>query len=404
MPWSGRFWDAFGTLFGTLYGAKSVHHGLVQREKATADLDQGRIVVRAPFSYLLLCRGIPGAGWDRERRAWTYPATRGHAQRIVSSIPGIEISERVAALLAARVGPPAERQPRPAPPPEPKPEPEPLIEPPAGLKTKPWRHQVAAYQFAMERFSKGFAGVLLAIIMGGGKSLSALMLLLGLRAQRVLIACPLRVIPVWIAQLERHLSTPMVVVALDEDAGSVADKQRLAEEKLRLADATGRPFVCVINFDSIWREPFGSWGERQQWDVVVADECVPAGTRIATPAGDRPIESIQVGDKVLGFKHEMRTVIVAEVQATFRRRTQTPLVEVGPTRLTPEHPVWVETKGYRPAVEISNQDYVRRINADGRVEVRRVRDLLPAGEALAWISTAHHSPKKWSGGLNLCRW
>jgi hypothetical protein len=231
----------------------------VQREKATADLDQGRIVLRAPFSYLLLCRGIPGAGWDRERRAWTYPATRGHAQRIVSSIPGIEISERFAALLAARVGPPAERQPRPAPPPEPKPEPEPLIEPPAGLKTKPWRHQVAAYQFAMDRFAEGSTGVLLAMAMGTGKTLAACMIMRGLGAHRVLIACPLRVVPVWRDQFQRHVDVPWLeMVALDEDVGGVADKQRLAEEKLRLANATGRPFVCVINFDSIWREPFGS--------------------------------------------------------------------------------------------------------------------------------------------------
>jgi SNF2 family DNA or RNA helicase len=110
------------------------------------------------------------------------------------------------------------------------------------------------------------------IVHNCGKSLVALMALAGLKASRTLICSPLRVVPVWQSQIERHLDLPLVVVALDDSAGSVAAKQRLAEEKLRLAEATGRPFICAINFDSIWREPFGSWAERQAWDLVVADE------------------------------------------------------------------------------------------------------------------------------------
>jgi SNF2 family DNA or RNA helicase len=143
---------------------------------------------------------------------------------------------------------------------------------PAGLKTNPWRHQIAAYEFAMERFAGGAPGVLLAMGMGCGKSLAALMIMLGVRARRTLICCPLRVIQVWVTQFERHISTPLIMTALDEDAGSVADKQRLAAEKLRLAETTGVPFVAVINYDSVWREPFGSWAERQAWDLVIADE------------------------------------------------------------------------------------------------------------------------------------
>jgi SNF2 family DNA or RNA helicase len=88
---------------------------------------------------------------------------------------------------------------------------------------------------------------------------------------RVLIAAPLRVVQVW-WRSSSDTSRPDGVVALDEDAGSVAEKQRLAEEKLRLAETRGVPFVAVINYDAVWREPFGSWAERQAWDLVVADE------------------------------------------------------------------------------------------------------------------------------------
>ena len=254
-----------GLIFGPLYFAKLPHHIVVDREKVIADLDQGRIVLRAPFSYLLVCKRIPGACWEASRKAWTYPATRLHAARIVSWLPGLQSTERFAALLAPRGRALSERKLAPTGAPEPP------IALPAGLKTKPWRHQVAAYRFAMQRFTTGSPGVLLACEMGTGKSLMACMILLALRALRVLIACPLRVIPVWMEQLEHHLRVPLLAVALDEEVGSVTDKQRLAEEKLRLAETTGVPFVAVINYDSVWREPFGAWAERQAWDLVVAD-------------------------------------------------------------------------------------------------------------------------------------
>jgi len=169
----------------------------------------------------------------------------------------------------------------------------------AGLRTRPWRHQVEAYRFALERLTSGRlsapacvpragkcnaqAGLsasnaqaggaaMLAMMMGTGKSLVALMLLARLAARRTLIACPLRVVPVWPAHIERHLQLPVVVIALDDGAGSIVKRQKLAEEKLRLAEASGQPFIAVINYDAVWREPFGTWAEGQAWDLVIADE------------------------------------------------------------------------------------------------------------------------------------
>lgn len=110
------------------------------------------------------------------------------------------------------------------------------------------------------------------IVHNCGKSLVACMLVLALAARQVLIACPLRVVPVWLTQFARHVALDLVIVALDEDAGSVAAKRDLAAEKLRLAQARGVPFIAVVNYESIWREPFASWAENQSWDLVVADE------------------------------------------------------------------------------------------------------------------------------------
>lgn len=223
----------------------------------------------------MLCKRIPGSGWDPAQRAWVYPATSRHAQLIRASIPRLDASSEFDALLAPIPPAPIVKTPERVP----APQPEPSI--PAGLLTKPWRHQLAAYDFCRERIAAGRNGVLLAMMMGTGKTLVACMLALGLDAQRTLISCPLRVVPVWLSQFERHVGTPVVIVALDEDAGSVADKRALAEEKLRLAEARGVPFVAVINYDSAWREPFAEWAEKQSWDLVIADEA----HRIKAPGG-----------------------------------------------------------------------------------------------------------------------
>lgn len=242
-------------------------------EAAFADVDAGRILLRAPFSTLLLCKRIPGASWDKPRRLWTYPATTQHARLIRSSIPRLEASEKFAELLDAKPSTPE--------PNAPTPEPKVTVELPAGLKTTPWRHQIEAFQFAMERLLRGAGAALLALEMGVGKTLVALMVLAAMAARRILICCPLRVVPVWQQQIERHLDLPLIVVTLDDSAGSVANKKKLAEETLRLAEATGRPLAVIINYDSVWRAPFAEWAEQQPWDLIIADE----SHRLKAPGG-----------------------------------------------------------------------------------------------------------------------
>lgn len=242
-------------------------------ETAFADVVAGRILLRAPFANLLLCKRIPGAAWDKARRVWTYPATPQHARMIQFCIPRLETSDKFAELLTLRTTAPE--------PPAQAPEPQPAVELPAGLKTTPWRHQIEAFRFAMERLLRGAGAALLALEMGVGKTLVALMVLAAMAARRILICCPLRVVPVWQQQIERHLDLPLVVVTLDDNAGSVANKKNLAEEKLRLAEATGRPLVVIINYDSVWRAPFAEWAEKQQWDLIVADE----SHRLKAPGG-----------------------------------------------------------------------------------------------------------------------
>ena len=226
-----------------------------------AEVRAGRILVRSSFTDLLVCRRLPGT-WDSARKAWSFPATRAAAALLAKRLRRLQTTPEFDALLApgsqpeggANVAPPVAQVAPEAPPPVVVAEPEFVL--PDGLRTRPWRHQLAALRFALERFAVGMHGLLLAMGMGTGKSLVALILIFWLRARRVVIFCPLRVVPVWVTQFERHVDAQIVVVALDEDAGSVAKKMELAAAKLKLAETLGVPFVAIINYDSGWREPF----------------------------------------------------------------------------------------------------------------------------------------------------
>ena len=257
----------------------------------SAEVESGRIVLRPSIADLLVCGRIPGGVWDRVRRAWSFPAREDVAVAIRAKVRNLNATEQFDALLrpestivpsfgASVEGMPAARAVADdrgllATPSELE------IGIPAGLVTSPWRHQRRAFQFCLDRFGAGVRAILLAMGMGTGKTLVAIMLLLFLRARRVMIASPLRVVPVWVTQIERHLSIEVVTVSLDEDAGTVENKRELAEDKMRLAHARGVPFICIVNYDSAWRDPFAAWAEKVQWDLVIADEA----HRIKAPGG-----------------------------------------------------------------------------------------------------------------------
>ncbi len=334
------------------------------------DAQGGQFLVRPSLADLAKCKQI-GGRWDRRLHAWSFPATRENAAilstsfKVTRTTPDFDAilagsgeaadgnSGEVTAAAAPEVLLPEPQAPAPAPPQEPE------FMVPAGIRTRqPWRHQVAAIKFCLQLFAKGRHGILLAIGMGGGKTLVTLILLWLLNARRVIILCPLRVIQVWSDEIAKHVSADVIVVALDESAGSVAEKVELAKQKMKLAETLGVPFICVINYDSAWRDPIAQWFEGQRWDVAVADECVPAGTLISTPHGAALIEELREGDHVLGVDVG-GNIISTEVAAAFRRFTSEPLVQVETVRATPNHPIWVKGKGYIDAVNVKPGDWIR---------------------------------------------
>lgn len=130
--------------------------------------------------------------------------------------------------------------------------------------TSAWGHQRKAFWFAKDK-----PGVMLALDMGCGKSKVTIDLLVNRGHQRVMIICPLTVVDVWPDEFEKHAPGRMRVTAT---RGSVAQKQRQAEQALAYGQASGKPVAVVINYDSAWHQPFNDWSITAGFDCVVFDE------------------------------------------------------------------------------------------------------------------------------------
>jgi SNF2 family DNA or RNA helicase len=259
-------------------------------------VETGMIRVQPSFSDLVVVQRL-GGRFSGASRAWLWPATGDNALRLKAKLRAPQTTPEFDALLPGDKPKATAPEVLSAVAPEPVVvAPKPEIAVPRGLRRTPWGHQMAAFRSCLDKFAAGLHGILLAMGMGTGKSLVACMLILWLlerrqeeqnpKPLRVLIVAPLRVIQVWVTQFERHVGVPLVIVALDEDAGSVAEKRDLAAEKMKLAAAMGVPFICVINYDSTWRDPFATWAESLFWDFIIPDEA----HRLKTPSGKASIE------------------------------------------------------------------------------------------------------------------
>lgn len=87
--------------------------------------------------------------------------------------------------------------------------------------------------------------------------------------------------------------------------------------------------------------------------------CLVPGTLIKTSKGDIPIENIQQGDLVYSFNNDVE---LRAVDQTFKRYYEGDLIELNingvVTRLTPNHKVYTENRGYVEAQHLQLDDTV----------------------------------------------
>ncbi len=220
-----------------------------------------------------------------------------------------------------------------------------------------WNHQIDMINFAQDR-----KAVLWHCGMGTGKSRAAIELIKAKAPPKVLITSPHAVVSVWEHQLKLFSTFEYTAVFLNK--GSVKKKTELAEYARKLAVARDEPLIIVINYESAWRPPFNRWLLTQRWDMVIADECFPAGTMIDTPSDEKPIEMLKKGDIIWGFDHSKNEVVETVVQHTFQNVSNR-LINVDGIIMTSSHPVWTIENGYIAADSLTALDTVCYIRQKG---------------------------------------
>lgn len=144
------------------------------------------------------------------------------------------------------------------------------------FRTGPWEHQFRALEAAWPH-----PGFMFAMDMGTGKTKTTIDYICNMGFRSVLIVCPKAVIDVWPKEFAKHSS-------IDYEVTPVTGRQNLTKKTIATEKAVehakmhNKPFVVVINYDSVWRDPFATWtATMMKWDCVVADE----SHKIKAPAG-----------------------------------------------------------------------------------------------------------------------
>lgn len=141
-----------------------------------------------------------------------------------------------------------------------------LPDPPS--KTTWWPHQKQAFYILMKLFELGFRGVGLFSELGTGKSKVAVGIADALKANLIMCVGPRSSSLVWHQEFRKHAIRDYNIILPDS---SVSVKERLRRIQVRLRH-TNLPSVVVINYDAVWRKPFGDWALDQEWDLIIADE------------------------------------------------------------------------------------------------------------------------------------
>jgi hypothetical protein len=180
--------------------------------------------------------------------------------------------------------------------------------------------------------------VLQASIPGAGKSLYGVLMVRATMKKRALIIGPRNVEDVW-RMTFGNFDIPMRRIS------SVSGENHEYHAMREFMD--GAEGVFFTNWETAIRLDYAKFKP----DVLVADECFVAGTKISTPHGDRLIETLRPGDTVYGFDHSTGEVVSSVVRANMVRQTRQLL-----GNSTPNHPYYVVGDGYRPCADLTSED------------------------------------------------
>lgn len=103
--------------------------------------------------------------------------------------------------------------------------------------------------------------------------------------------------------------------------------------------------------------------------------CFPAGTPVLTPSGEKPIESLAIGDEVIAVDASKKKHTV-HITGTSKRNSRILVLETdaGRLRTTAGHYMWLGSKLFRPAGQLKTGDKIM-VMKEGKVHPAKVSTL-----------------------------
>jgi SNF2 family DNA or RNA helicase len=243
-----------------------------QEPEVQVILHREHILVKSVFKYAPLCKSVIGGRWNPEKKFWYYPATPVTAQSIVNTFAEVEnkyVSPEVIVMAQqmdkAKVFKSLDDLP-----------PIPLT------KREPKEHQKRAFWF-----SKDLPGAALLMDMGCMKTGVAVNLIANNSdAHKVLVICPDKVVRVWPKELEKDCARDFLVAPCEVRGKKISVAKKA--EIVRKAYDAAEDVICIVNYESAWRNPVYEGKGRQkrlvgytdvakeimdhEWDMIILDE------------------------------------------------------------------------------------------------------------------------------------
>jgi hypothetical protein len=152
---------------------------------------------------------------------------------------------------------------------------------------------------------------------------------------------------------------------------------------------------------------------------MIPGQCFGAGTLVATESGDRPIESIRIGDRVWSWNETTKVVALHAVTRLFLTHDRYVVdlklshgaLDAETLTVTPNHPFWVEGQGWTPAESLatdaawSPDGPVSASTTYGRTETTTVYNFEVEGDHTYFVGRSHalvHNAGGVGGGPGVC--
>lgn len=226
-------------------------------------------------------------------------------------------------------------------------------------------HDYLPYQKAGIVYGASKPGVLIADEMGLGKTIQAIGIAnVDERCRRILVVCPASLKKNWLREWRKW-----------DVKGLSADEARSVVKTIDKVATTIHVWptsdVVVVNYDMV--EKFRDRIDAQAWDLLIVDECFPAGTMVHTEIG--PVDIAEIVENRLPLRilcsesgGNLAFRSVSRYVKSTTERTVIVIHEGGRFECTPHHKIFLEGRGYVEAGKLAAGDRLRMVRGfPGRV-------------------------------------